>query len=239
MLQTSYNSYKISLHASTYLSLQTSYNITTLAYFSVQTSYYITTSTYLFFTDILQYHYISASLFTDLLQYHYIRVFLFTYLLQYYCINVSLFTDLLKYLYTSAYLLYKPPTVSLHQRISLYKPPKISLHPRIFYRPSKISLYLYRPSTLHYIRVSLFSDLLQYHYIRGTYYSAGLMDGDKIQTVQGTDVVIHKTNGNSANLVRLKNYLNYFYIFSLQRHLSWFFPKYIHWFALLLFLYFF
>lgn len=61
------------------------------------------------------------------------------------------------------------------------------------------------------------------------------MDGDKIQTVQGTDVVIHKTNGNSANLVRLKNYLNYFYIFSLQRHLSWFFPKYIHWFALLLF----
>lgn len=65
------------------------------------------------------------------------------------------------------------------------------------------------------------------------------MDGDKIQTVQGTDVVIHKTNGNSANLVRLKNYLNYFYIFSLQRHLSWFFPKYIHWFALLLFLYFF
>lgn len=46
-----------------------------------------------------------------------------------------------------------------------------------------------------FLTLSASRNLLQYHYIRGTYYSAGLMDGDKIQTVQGTDVVIHKTNG--------------------------------------------
>lgn len=51
------------------------------------------------------------------------------------------------------------------------------------------------------------------------------MDGDKIQTVQGTDVVIHKTNGNSANLVRLKNYLNYFYIFFSTKTLILVFPE--------------
>ena len=47
------------------------------------------------------------------------------------------------------------------------------------------------------IRVSTpcFSDLLQYHYVRGTYYSAGLRDGETLPTVQGTDVVIHKNNG--------------------------------------------
>ncbi|XP_061185107.1 periostin-like [Saccostrea echinata] len=36
--------------------------------------------------------------------------------------------------------------------------------------------------------------LLQYHYIQGTYYSAGLTDGMKIRTVQGSDVIIKKNN---------------------------------------------
>lgn len=41
-----------------------------------------------------------------------------------------------------------------------------------------------------------FTDLMQYHYIKGTYYSAGLTDGEHIPTVQGTDVVIHTNKSN-------------------------------------------
>ncbi|XP_048749650.2 periostin-like [Ostrea edulis] len=42
-----------------------------------------------------------------------------------------------------------------------------------------------------FLTLSASRNLMQYHYIKGTYYSAGLTDGEHIPTVQGTDVVIH------------------------------------------------
>ncbi|KAK3101240.1 hypothetical protein FSP39_002032 [Pinctada imbricata] len=48
-------------------------------------------------------------------------------------------------------------------------------------------------------------NLIEYHYVKGTYYSVGLHDGDSVTTSQGTDVTIHINNGkvmvNNATVV--------------------------------------
>lgn len=57
------------------------------------------------------------------------------------------------------------------------------------------------------------------------------MDGDKIQTVQGTDVVIHKTNGNSAlwSDYGTSSTITIFSVKTLILFVFFYFSKYIQW----------
>jgi len=45
-----------------------------------------------------------------------------------------------------------------------------------------------------FLQLSTAQDLIQYHYVKGTYYSVGLQNGEHLKTVQGTDVTIHKNS---------------------------------------------